>query len=81
MGVEELKALKEIVVPVIAGMTTVVTAVLAYMQSKCRRDLDIAYGEIRALKGGKRLIRKRGQFWKPKAKRAYYECPKGIDKE
>lgn len=32
-------------------LAPIATAVLAYFQSKCRRDLDVAHGRIRELMG------------------------------
>lgn len=79
MTAEELLALKEIVTPLAATVSTVVTATLAYFQSKCRKDLDIAYGEIRYLKTGRRTVRKPGQFWRRKKNREMIEVDEGID--
>lgn len=64
MTSEDLTTVKEIAVPLIAAISTIGTGFLAYLQSKCRRDLntacrdlDLAYGEIRFLRDGKRTVR------------------------
>jgi hypothetical protein len=75
---EQLAALKELIMPVLGTISALVTALLAFYQSKCRRDLDIAYGEIRFLKTGKRTVRKPGQILRKKKDREMVEAPEGI---
>jgi hypothetical protein len=77
---EELTAWKEIVTPIVALLSLFTNLLFGYLQSKCRRDLDLAYAEIRYLKGGEREVRKSWQFWKPKRKRKMVKVP-GIEVE
>lgn len=78
-SVEQLQALKEIILPALGVVSTLGTGILAFVQSKCRRDLDIAYGEIRYLKTGKRTVREPGQWWRRKKNRKLVETDKGIN--
>lgn len=87
---EQLKEFKEVAVAAIAFMSLLVNGLFGYLQSKCRRDLDLAYGEIRYMTNaleqlgvkdcGTRVIRKPGQWWRRKKNRKL-QTVKPIEKE
>lgn len=72
---EQLKELKEIVVPIVALFSLFLNLVSGYFQSQCRRDLNRAYAEISFLTTGKRVMRKGWQFWKRKKNRTMVVVP------